>query len=108
MYLTKPLSVEDDDSYDLVRLKKDKALGLITLYVKPGLIHRNKDNKSAKEIWDTFKTLFGTMNTTQVNQLETKLSNLKMSDLNTDSKWLFPRLNGTNYHSWVDQIIVLF
>ena len=67
MYLTNPLSVEDDDSYDLVCLKEEEALGLITLYVKPSLIHHNKDDKSEKEIWDTFKTLFGAVNTTQVN-----------------------------------------
>jgi hypothetical protein len=82
------LPVEDDDSYDLVCLKKDKALRLITLYVEPDLIHHTKDNKGAKEIWDTFKTLFGTMNTTQVNQLEIELSNLKMGDFNMVEEYI--------------------
>ena len=29
MYLEKPISVEDDDNYELVCLKKDEALGMI-------------------------------------------------------------------------------
>jgi hypothetical protein len=45
MYLARLLPAKDDDSYDLVCLKKDKALGLITLYVKHDLIHHTKDNK---------------------------------------------------------------
>jgi DUF438 domain-containing protein len=48
--------------------------------VEPDLLHKTKNNKSARQIWDTFHNLFSTMNTTQVNQLETKLSNLKMVD----------------------------
>jgi hypothetical protein len=48
MYLARLLPVEDDDNYDLICLKKDEALGLITLYVKPDLIHHTKDNKSVK------------------------------------------------------------
>jgi hypothetical protein len=62
---------------------KDNALWVITIYVKYDLIHHTKDNKSAKELWDTFKTLFGMVNTTQVNQPDTELSNLKMGDFNT-------------------------
>jgi hypothetical protein len=67
--LTKPLPLVDDN-YDLVCLKKDEALGLIALYVEPDLIYHMKDNKSAKEIWDTFKKLFGIVNTTLVNKVE--------------------------------------
>jgi hypothetical protein len=50
MYLEKPLLAEDDDGYDLVCLKKDEALGLITFYVERGLVHHTKGNKSAKQI----------------------------------------------------------
>jgi hypothetical protein len=35
---------------------KDEALGLITLYVEPYLIHHTKDKKSVKEIGDTFSS----------------------------------------------------
>jgi len=63
MYLARLLPVEDDDSYDLVCLKEEEALGLITLYIEPALIHDTKDNKGAKEVWDTFKILFGMVNT---------------------------------------------
>jgi hypothetical protein len=72
----------------IVSLKKDKALGLITLYVELDLIHDTKDNKGAKKIWDTFKTLFGTVNTTQVKQLETELSNLKMDDFDMVEEYI--------------------
>jgi hypothetical protein len=41
-----------------------------------------------KEIWDTFKTLFGTMNTTQINRLETELSNLKMGDFDNIEEYI--------------------
>lgn len=41
--------IEDDDNYDVVCLKKDKTLELITLYVKFDLIHNTKDNKGVKE-----------------------------------------------------------
>jgi hypothetical protein len=52
MYLERLPPTKDDDSYDLVCLKKDEALGLITfmssliLFI---LIHRTKDNKSVME-----------------------------------------------------------
>lgn len=49
MYFAMLLPIRDDDD-DLVCLTKDEALGLITLYVKPNLIHHTKDNKRAKEI----------------------------------------------------------
>jgi hypothetical protein len=68
--------------------EKDEALGLITLNIKPNLIHHTKDNKSVKEIWDTFKNLFGTVNTTQINKLKTKLSNLKMGDFESIEEYI--------------------
>lgn len=77
----KPIPVDDDYSYDIICLNKDEDLRLITLYVVPDLIHHTKDNKVAKEMWDTFKT-FGIVNTTKVNWLENKFSNLKMGDFN--------------------------
>jgi len=83
MYLVKSLLDEDDANYDFECMNLDKGCGLITLYVELVLIHHTKDNKSAKEIWDTFKTLFVIVNTTQVNQLEIELSNLKMEDFDT-------------------------
>jgi hypothetical protein len=58
------------DIYDFVFLKKDEALGLITIYVELKLIGHTKDNECAKEVWDTFKIVFGMVNTAQVNQLE--------------------------------------
>jgi len=64
MYLARSFPTEDDDNEDLAYLKKDEALGLITLYVNLILIHHTNDKKGAKEIWDTSKTLFGMMNTT--------------------------------------------
>jgi hypothetical protein len=60
-------SIANNDSYDLVCLKKDEAHGRITSYTEPKLIHHNKDNKGAKKIWDAFKNFFGTVNTTQAN-----------------------------------------
>jgi hypothetical protein len=83
MYLEKLLSPESDNSYDIMCLEKDEALELTTLYVELDLVHRTKDNKSAKQIWDIFHDLFGTVNTTQVCRLEIELSNLKMADLST-------------------------
>jgi hypothetical protein len=80
MYLAKPLLAANDENCDFICLKKDKALRLITWFVEPDLIHHSKDNKGAKEICDTFKSPFGIVNTTQVNQLETKLSIPKMGD----------------------------
>jgi hypothetical protein len=82
MYLGKPLPVAIDGSYDLVCLKKDEALVLITLYMEPNLVHHT-NNKSAKQVWDSFHTLFGAVNTNQINRLETGLSNLKMADFAT-------------------------
>lgn len=67
MYLTKPLPTVDDDNYDLICSKKDEALGLIALYIKPNLSHHTEDNKGVKEICDTFKSLFRTVNTTWGN-----------------------------------------
>lgn len=64
MYLTKPLPPIDDDNYDLIFLKKDEDLGLVTLNIEPTLIHHTNDNRSVKEIWDTFKNLIGTVSTT--------------------------------------------
>jgi hypothetical protein len=61
-------------------LKKDEAFGLITLYIELDLVHHTIGKKSAKQIWDSFHTLFGTMNTIEVNGLEIELSNLKMVD----------------------------
>jgi len=77
-----------DDSSDLLCLKKDKALGLITLCVEPDLVHQTKGNKSAKQIWDAFHNLFGTVNTTQVNWIETYLSNLKMADFSIIDEYI--------------------
>jgi hypothetical protein len=71
MYLEKPLPALDNDHYDLVCMKKDEALGLITLYVEPDFVHNTENNRSAKQIWHTFHNLFSAMNTTQVNRLET-------------------------------------
>jgi len=67
MYLVKPLPIVNDNGYVLVCLKKDEALGIITLHVKPDLVHHTKDNNGANEIWDTINNIFGTVNTTQVN-----------------------------------------
>jgi hypothetical protein len=50
MYFARPFPTEDDDNYDLVCLKIDKAVGLITLHVEPDLIHHTKDNKGPKKI----------------------------------------------------------
>jgi hypothetical protein len=61
-------------------LKKDEGLGLISLYVELDLVHHTEINKSAKQIWDTFHNLLDVVNTSQVNQPETELSNLKMVD----------------------------
>ena len=49
MYLMRLLPTEDDNIYDLVCLEKDEGVRLITLYVKPDIIHHTKDNKVAKE-----------------------------------------------------------
>jgi hypothetical protein len=59
-------------------VKKDESLKIITIKIYPNLIDHTKDNKSVKEIWDTFKNPFGTMDTTQISRLETNLSNLRM------------------------------
>jgi hypothetical protein len=56
--------------------------------VELDLIHHTKDSKSAKKIWDTFKTLFGTMNTTQVNRLEIEISNLKVGDFDSVEEYI--------------------
>jgi nucleoside-specific outer membrane channel protein Tsx len=40
--------------------EEDEALGLITLYMEPDLVHHT-NNKSAKQVWDAFHTLFGTI-----------------------------------------------
>jgi hypothetical protein len=45
-----------DDSYDLICLKKDEALGLRTLYMEPDLSHHT-NSKTAKKVWDSFHTL---------------------------------------------------
>jgi len=74
----KPLSTPNEYHYDLVCLKKDEPLGLITLYVELDLVHHTNNNISANQIWGTFQTLFGVVNTIQVNQLEIELSNFKM------------------------------
>ena len=57
MHLVMLLFAEVDDNDDMVCLRMDEALGQTILYVEPNLIHHTKDNKGAKEIWDTFKTL---------------------------------------------------
>jgi len=49
MYLARPFFAKDDDNYDLC-LKKDEALGLITIYVNLDLNHHTEDNKGAREI----------------------------------------------------------
>lgn len=87
----KPLPIFDKDSYDLIWLKKDKTFGLITLYVGPDLIHHTKEKKAAKKkswILDTFQSFFGTMKATQVNQLETKHSNLKIDDFDVVEEYM--------------------
>jgi hypothetical protein len=63
--------------------KEDEALRIITLNVALDLIHHTKDKKNAKEILDTIKTLFGTINTTKVTRFKTKLCNLKKVTLPT-------------------------
>jgi hypothetical protein len=55
--------------------------------VEPDLVHRT-NNKSAKQVWDAFHTLFGAVNTTQINRLETELSNLKMEDFATVEEYI--------------------
>jgi hypothetical protein len=57
LYLEKPVPPNIDANYDLKSLKEVEDLQLITLYVEIYLIHHTKENKSAKEIWDTFKIL---------------------------------------------------
>lgn len=93
MYLEKPFPAEDDDYYDLVCFQEDEALGLITLYVEPHIIHQTKDNKSAKQIWNAFHNLFGTVNTIQINILETELSNLKIADFASVDKYIAMFMN---------------
>lgn len=51
------------------------------------LAHRT-NYKSAKHVWDAFHTLFGAVNTTQINRLETKLSNVKMEDIATMEEYI--------------------
>jgi hypothetical protein len=82
------LPAPDDDSYDLVCLKKDEAIGLITLYVKLDLVHHIMNNKTAKQILDTSHNLFDAVNTTQVNQLDTELSNLKIDDFTSIEEYI--------------------
>lgn len=80
MYLERPLPPATNSLDNVISLEKDKTLGLITLYFESYLIHHAKDNKNVKEIGDTFKILFGIVNTTKANGLENELLNLKMGD----------------------------
>lgn len=82
-----PCLLESDNNYGLLCLKKDEALGF-TLYVELYLVHYTKDIKSAKQIWEAFHNLFGTVNTTQVNRLETSLSDLKMADFSIVGEYI--------------------
>jgi hypothetical protein len=43
-------------AYDLVCLKKDESLGLITLYVEPDLAHQT-NIKTTRQVWDSLHTL---------------------------------------------------
>lgn len=88
MYLEKPLSAGTDDSYDLVCLKNDEALRLIILYVERDLVHHTMGINILKYIWDSFHTLFGAVNTTQVSRLETELPNLKMVGFATIDEYI--------------------
>lgn len=55
---------------------------LLSMFSRTLFINDHTKNKeSAKQIWDTFHTLFGKVNTTQVSGLENKLSNLKMANI---------------------------
>jgi hypothetical protein len=83
-------------------LKKDEALGLITLYMEPHLVHHT-NNKSAKQVCDAFHILFGVVNTTQINRLEAQLSNLKMVDFATVEEyisWVQESKRKHSYKQW--------
>lgn len=56
----------------MICLKTDENLRLITPDVERDIVHLTKGYKSAKQIQDAFYNLFGMVNTTQVNQLETR------------------------------------
>ena len=63
--MEKSLVVAIADNCELICLKKDEDLGLITLFVEVYLVHHIIGNKSAMLIWDNFHTIFGAMNITQ-------------------------------------------
>jgi len=46
------------------------------------------NNKTAKQILDTSHNLFDAVNTTQVNQLDTELSNLKIDDFTSIEEYI--------------------
>jgi hypothetical protein len=77
MYLEKPLPATTKNNYDLICVKNDEALGLITLYMEADLVHHT-GNKSAKQVLGFLPHPI--WHSTQIIKLEIELSNLKIAD----------------------------